>query len=279
MSSKVNFGHPKWPIDLTWPEMRWKVIFGHPKWPPNKKNLYRSEMARIAIKSEFQTSKMADQSEMARNAIESDFRTCKMADGSHFVKNIKTKLRLRSDLKWPEMRSKVNFGHPKWPTAAIISKQKFQKKKVAYRSEMARNATFKMGAGCHFAKKKWQSFVLIWNGQKCHRKWISDIQNGRRQPFCKKITKINIVVLIWNGKKWFLDIQNGYRWSFKKKHLQKKRTDCWPTTTWYKFTFGQYIYRHVCRERGNIHCVRPLGRMHTILVNSEISANSFLFCY
>ena len=46
------------------------------------------------------------------------------------------------DLKWPEMRSKVNFGHPKWPKAAILSKKKSKKKdKVAYRSEMARNAS------------------------------------------------------------------------------------------------------------------------------------------
>ena len=37
------------------------------------------------------------------------------------------------------MRSKVNFGHPKWPMAAILSKIS-KKKKVAYRSEMARNA-------------------------------------------------------------------------------------------------------------------------------------------
>ena len=36
-------------------------------------------MARIAIESEFQTSKMADRSEMARNAIKSNFRTFKMA--------------------------------------------------------------------------------------------------------------------------------------------------------------------------------------------------------
>ena len=152
--------------------------------------------------------------------------------------------------------------------------------------------------------------VLDRNGQKCDRKWISDIQNGRRRPFCekfqkkfcidlklpemrskvifrkvklaasghfvKKITKIKIVVSIWNGQKcyqkWFLDIQNGCRGPFKKKHLQKSctsdlnnvRTDCWPTTTWYKFTLGQYIYRQVCW--GNIHCVRPLVRMHTILV-------------
>ena len=54
---------------------------------------------------------------MARNATESDFRTSKMAAGSHFVTkftkiNIKKKFKLRIDVKWPEMRSKVNFGHP-----------------------------------------------------------------------------------------------------------------------------------------------------------------------
>ena len=57
--------------------------------------LYRSEMSRKANESDFWTPKMADRSEMARNAIESDFRTSKMA----------------TDLKWQEMRSKVNFGH------------------------------------------------------------------------------------------------------------------------------------------------------------------------
>ena len=30
--------------------------------------------------------------------------------------------KLRIDLKWPEMRSKVICAHPKWPTAAILSK-------------------------------------------------------------------------------------------------------------------------------------------------------------
>ena len=74
-------------MDLKWPEMRSKVIFRHPKWPPEKIILYRSEMARIAIESEFRKSKMADRSEMARNAIESAFRTSKMAAGSHFAKN------------------------------------------------------------------------------------------------------------------------------------------------------------------------------------------------
>ena len=59
---------------------------------------------------------------MARIAIESEFRKSKMADRS-------------------EMRSKVNFGHPKWPPAAILSK-KIKKKKVSYRSEMRSKVNF-----------------------------------------------------------------------------------------------------------------------------------------
>ena len=109
MPSKV-----KWPINLKWPEMRSKVDF------QTSKILYRSEMARIAIESEFRKSKMADRSEMARNAIKSEFRTSKMAAGSHFVKNFPKKIKLHIDLKWPEMRSKVKFEHPKWPTAAVL---------------------------------------------------------------------------------------------------------------------------------------------------------------
>ena len=55
------------------------------------------------------------------------------------------------------MRSKVNFGYPKWPTAAILSKIS-KINKFAYRSEMARNAiesefrTSKMADGSHFVK-------------------------------------------------------------------------------------------------------------------------------
>ena len=49
---------------------------------------------------------------MARNAIESEFRTSKMVAGNHFVKHLKQKVRI--DLKWPEMRLKVIFRHPKW---------------------------------------------------------------------------------------------------------------------------------------------------------------------
>ena len=112
--------------------------------------------------------------------------------------------------------------------------------------------------------------------QKCHRKWVSDIQNGRRQPFCKQIHK-NKQLWYWSemvrSDFWTSKMATGSH--FVKNIYQKSwasdlnnvRTDCWPTTTWYKFTFGQYIYRQVCWEQGNIHCVRPLiGRMHTIVV-------------
>ena len=40
--------------------------------------------------------------------------------GGHFVNKLKKKLPF--DLKWREMRSKVIFGHPKWPPAAIMCK-------------------------------------------------------------------------------------------------------------------------------------------------------------
>ena len=83
---------------------------------------------------------------MARNAIESYLRTSKMAASGHFVKKFKKKFRM--DLKWPEMPSKVNFGHPKWPINL-----KSEMARNAIQSEMARNAiqsdlqTSKMAAG------------------------------------------------------------------------------------------------------------------------------------
>ena len=100
--------------------MRSEVNFGHPKWPT------------AAI-----LSKISKQ--MARNAIESEFRTSKIGAFNHFVKTFF--LNFRIDLKWPEIPSEMEkkIGHPKWPTAAILSKMS-KKKKVAHRSEMARNA-------------------------------------------------------------------------------------------------------------------------------------------
>ena len=95
---------------------------------------------------------------MARNAIEREFHTSKVGAGGHFIKKIKKNQKFCIDLKWPEMRSKMNFGHPKWPMAAIL--QKFPKQnKVAYLSEMARNAiesefrTSKMADDSHYNRK------------------------------------------------------------------------------------------------------------------------------
>ena len=193
MWSKVIFGHPKWPksdfqndrrrpfwkkiktrklrIYLKWREMRSKVIFDHPKWTPaailrqNFKKIkvaYWSEMARNAIESHFRSSKMAAGghfvnkfkkkvpywSEMERNTIESDFRSSKMAAGDHFVKTFLKKLKLRIDLKWREMLSKVIF----------ILWTKYQKKiKVAYWSEMARNAI-----ESDFRSSKMATRLLVW---------------------------------------------------------------------------------------------------------------------
>ena len=65
------------------------------------------------------------------------------------------KWKLRFHLKWREMQTKMNFGHPKWPPAAIL----WKKMKVAFWSEMARNAnksefqTSKMATGGHFEKR------------------------------------------------------------------------------------------------------------------------------
>ena len=92
-----------------------------------------------------------------------------------------------------------------------------------------------------------------------------------------KMHKIKIAVLIWNGKKcdtkWFLDIRNCYRRPFTKKNICKKVVRViWtmfePTAGRLQLGINIYIgptYRQLCWEWGNIHCVRPLGRMHTIL--------------
>ena len=85
-----------------------------------------------------------------------------------------------------------------------------QTNKVEYWSEMGRNEiesdtemarneiesdiwTSKMATGSHFVKKKSKICIdLKW--PEMWSKWISDIQNGRRQPFCKKNLK---KVLYW----------------------------------------------------------------------------------
>ena len=64
---------------------------------------------------------VAYRSEMARNAIESEIQTYKMADVSHCQK-----LKLRIDVKWMEMRSKVIFGQIlPWWMAKNITRDKY----------------------------------------------------------------------------------------------------------------------------------------------------------
>ena len=42
----------------------------------------------------------------------SDIQNCRRRP---FCQKLKHKIKFHMDLKWPEMPSKVNFGHPKWP--------------------------------------------------------------------------------------------------------------------------------------------------------------------
>ena len=76
-------------------------------------------MARNAIASEFWTSNMAHRSEMRSKVI---FGHPKWPTTA-ILSKISQKIKLRFDLKWPEMRSKVNFGYPKWPFCKKIPKK------------------------------------------------------------------------------------------------------------------------------------------------------------
>ena len=175
--------------------MRSKVNFGHPKWPTAAilskisklgKDAYRSEMAKNAIKSDFGHQKCVPAailylSEMARNAIESEFRTG---------------FKLRSSNLTHTLLIQISR------TSSIID--------IVVPSKMA--------ACDHFVKTfKKKSCISIWNGQKCERKWISDIKNGRRQPLCQKFPKKNLHIDLKVPEirsKVNIGHQNGRRWPF-----------------------------------------------------------------
>ena len=53
-----------------------------------------------------------------------------------------------------------------------------------------------MAAGGHFVNLI-KNCVLIWNGQKCDRKWFLVIQNTRWWPFCDKLSN-KIKVAYWS---------------------------------------------------------------------------------
>ena len=165
---------------------------------------YWSQMARNVIESDFRSSKMAASShfahknikvaywsEMVRNAIKNDFRSSKMAAGSHFVK----KEKLRIDLKWRDIRSKVIFGHPKWPLATIL-----WNKKVVYWYEMTRNAiksdfrSSKMAAGSHFVK----NIKVVYWSEMVRNAIESDFRSSKMATgshFVNKIKKIKVEYL------------------------------------------------------------------------------------
>ena len=83
-----------------------KVIFDHPKWPP----------AAILWKKSCVLIWNGEKCDRKR------FSAIRNGRWQPFCEQIKKKLRF--DLKWREMRSKVIFSHPKWPTAAILWKRK-----------------------------------------------------------------------------------------------------------------------------------------------------------
>ena len=165
-----------------------------------------------------------------------------MADGSHFVK-ISKKIKLRIHLKWTEMRSKVNFGHPKWPTAILSKKKKknpywskmarnvidgshfvknLKKIKVAYRSEMARNAfksefgISKMGAGGHFVKMFWKWPEMPSKVSFGHPKWAAG------SHFVKKSQKYKLWYWSEMVRSDFWTSKMATGGHFKKKNIYKK---------------------------------------------------------
>ena len=141
--------------------MRSKVIFGHPKWPPKKKfsiDIQNGRWQPFCQKFPKKTKLAYRSGQKCDRKWISDIQNVRRQP---FCQKFPKKIKLRIDLKWPEMRSKVNFGHPKWPPGAILKQisQTFffsQKLKLWYWSEMVRNAiqsdfwTSKMATGGHF---------------------------------------------------------------------------------------------------------------------------------
>ena len=75
---------------------------------------------------------------MVRNAIKSDFQSSKMAARGHFVKK-----KLGIDLKYREKRLKVIFGHQKRPPARNAIERDFQSSKMAARGHFVKKISKK----------------------------------------------------------------------------------------------------------------------------------------
>ena len=130
------------PFCQTFPKI---LKFRHPKWP----------MA--AIMSKIIKNKVAYRSEMPRNAMESEFQTSKMGADGHFVK--KKILKFRIDLKWPEIPPKVNFGNPKWPTAAILPKEFNKKLRIDFKWPEMRSKV-------NFGHPEWAPAAILYKNSK-----------------------------------------------------------------------------------------------------------------
>ena len=121
-------------------------------------------------------------------------------------------------------------------TMSLVHKKnlisQFLKSKMADRSEMARNAI----------QSEFPKAAIL----------------------SKNLTKNKKAILSKNSKKNKVAYRSEM--ATNASDLNNVRTDCWLTTTLYQYI---YTYRQLCWERGNIHCVRPLGRMHTILFFME----------
>ena len=116
---------------------------------------------------------------------------------------------------WSEMARNAIFGHPKWPPAAIL----WKKIKLPYLSEMARNAierdfrSSKMAASSHFVKKK---FILMLNEEKCDFRSSKMAGSHFVKKSCLLISNDEIC-----DRKWFSVIQNGRRLPFCEKKIKQ----------------------------------------------------------
>ena len=158
-------------------------------------------------------------SEMDRNAIESYLRTSKIVASGHFVKTLKKNI--------------VPYGSE---MARNAIESEFRTSKMADQSEMARNAihgnfqTSKMAAG----KKKF-CIDLKWP------KLRSKVNFGNpKWP----------IDLKWPEMRWKVNFGHS-KWPPEAIFLNNVRIDCWPTTSCYKFTFGEYVYIHTDSYVGN----------------------------
>ena len=138
---------------------------------------------------------------MARNAISKVILDIQNGRRRPFCKN-----KFCNDLKWPEMRSEVNFGHPKWPIdlkwpeirlEVIFGHPKLPP--AAILSQIANKIFFRMDLKCPEIRSK-VNFG--------HSKWW----------YRSEMLRNSIKSAFWTSK-------NGCRRPFKKKHLQQKLRD------------------------------------------------------